>query len=107
MKLTDTVIKALTDAGAKRWTKGAYDRIYVTAENVGLTCVRYNTGNVFSATLNGEKISNTTARQLLAPTCYIDVNTGALKLNYASVRECNMLKDLVEEFLNKISEEEN
>ena len=64
----ETLIKNLLDGGAVRWTKYGKDRIYLRnflKENSGLEIERYNSGNISSAKLNGEKISNSMAGILL------------------------------------------
>ena len=49
-----------------RWTKGQMDRIYFNnlAELYGVQTTRYNTGNISSATLDGERISNSQAGRI-------------------------------------------
>ena len=64
----ETLIKNLLDGGAVRWTKYGKDRIYLRnflKENSGLEIERYNSGNISSAKLNGEKISNSMAGRIL------------------------------------------
>ena len=64
----EMIIEKLLQAGATRWTKYGKDRIYLNnflKENSGLEIERYNTGNISSAKLNGEKISNSMAGILL------------------------------------------
>lgn len=72
----DTMIQALIDLGGSRWTKGSYDRIYFNAKALGLRCSYYKTGNISSATLGGEHISNSCARQLKAAKTFYDLKTG-------------------------------
>lgn len=52
------MIKKFEDAGFKRWTKGGYDRLYIDATACGLEYDTYKSGNISSATFNGEAISN-------------------------------------------------
>lgn len=64
----EQLIERLLQGGAKRWTKYGKDRIYLRdflKENSGLEIERYNSGNISSAKLNGEKISNSMAGILL------------------------------------------
>ena len=68
-------IEELEGLGFKRWTKGNMDRLYINAELLGLHCDYYNSGNICSATLNGEAISNTKARGLKIAKTYIDIKT--------------------------------
>jgi len=62
------IIKTLTEkAHGNRWTKNGNDRIYIDPRNAlnELETTRYNTGNISSATLNGERISNSEAKRLV------------------------------------------
>lgn len=65
----------------KEWIKEDMHRIYINnLEKIyGLETTSYKTGNISSATLNGEKISNSRARQLTCDlSCakiYYDVKT--------------------------------
>lgn len=83
MTITANIIEKLEEMGAKRWTKGNHDRLYLSncgAEIIGLEVSRYNSGNISSATLNGETISNSNAYYVLAAfeKAYIDLATGEL-----------------------------
>ena len=83
MKLTEKTIQNLIEKGASRWTKGDHDRLYLNGaakKIVGLETEHYNSGNISSATLKGEKISNSRARRISDVICnaYIDLNTGKL-----------------------------
>lgn len=91
-----TTIEKLIEMGAKRWTKNGKDRLYLNgaiSAIVKLEYSTYNTGNVSSATLGGEHISNSEARRILASasTMYIDLkNDGICGGTYAvaeAVRE--------------------
>lgn len=59
-------INSLIQAGGKEWQSNGYHRVYFNnlAELYGLECSYYKTGNISSATLNGESISNSQARKL-------------------------------------------
>ena len=81
MKMTETMIKKLEAKGFKRWTKGEHDRLYANVENFGLELHHYNSGNISSATLNGEKISNSYGAEIKRKTSiYLNVNDGELYL---------------------------
>ena len=81
MKMTETMIKKLEAKGFKRWTKGEHDRLYANVENFGLELHHYNSGNISSATLNGEKISNSYGAEIKRNTSiYLNVNDGELYL---------------------------
>ncbi len=63
-------IKKLINAGGREWkTEDGKHRIYfnsdVLAEMYGLSVEYYGTGNISSAKLDGEKISNSSARRYL------------------------------------------
>lgn len=83
--LTDEQIEKLISLGAKRWTKYGRDRLYIrdAAENLGLKCERYNTGNVRSASFRGEKISNSQCSRMLDQIdgSYIDLSTGEIRMD--------------------------
>ena len=77
---TDDEIKTLTDSGFNRWTKKlpngkVMDRLYIKPEYLGLELTRYKSGNISSATFNGETISNSEARRIEGTKCYVDVAT--------------------------------
>ena len=64
------MIEMLESLGGKRWQGGSNDRVYLPVQLccnlIGLAVTRYNSGNVSSATLEGEKISNGTATAMLS-----------------------------------------
>ncbi len=72
----------------KEWIKEDMHRIYINnLETIyGLQTTSYKTGNISSATLNGEKISNSRARQLSCDlSCakiYYDVKTGKIETQH-------------------------
>lgn len=72
----------LIQAGGRRWTKGEFNRIYFNnlAELYGLRYDTYRTGNICWAELDGERISNNSARQILftlnSAKVWYDCNTG-------------------------------
>jgi hypothetical protein len=59
--------QSLVAIGGKLWERDDKRRVYFNdlAEFLGLEVNRYNTGNVSSATLNGDKISNSQATRML------------------------------------------
>lgn len=74
-KLTDDEIAALKNKGFNRWTKGNIDRLYIKPTYLGLDLEYYKSGNISSATFNGDSISNSEGRRLNATKCYVDVAT--------------------------------
>lgn len=100
--MNNEMIKKFEDAGFKRWTKGSLDRLYINPENLCLHVEKYKSGNISYAEFNGEKISNSFARDFLAVRIYVDVNDGHLHfvasgnvpsaLKSAAVSLCESLK---------------
>lgn len=76
--MTEQMIQELVNRGFNRWTKGNMDRLYVNADTLGLECDYYKTGNICYATFQGEKISNTHAKEMRSAKTYIDVATGTV-----------------------------
>ncbi|WP_312738310.1 hypothetical protein [Atlantibacter hermannii] len=79
----------LLDLGMRVWTGGNHRRIYVNAEHwaevFGLVIDVYKTGNIKSAALNGETISNTKAYKLIALRPYFDCNTQKFVSNMTPI----------------------
>ena len=78
-----TRVAAAEKLGATVWEKGANKRLYfnTAAEKIiGLEYSRYKSGNISSATLKGEVISNSEARRYLAAIdgTYADLKTGEI-----------------------------
>lgn len=78
MKYIET---SLAEIGCTVWEKYGRKRIYVNSDDqiekvFGLSVGRYNSGWISSAFLNGEKISNSQARRLLAIQPYYDCIAG-------------------------------
>ena len=71
----------------KLWesSDGRVKRLYLKPYNLGLKTEKYKTGNIKSATVNGEPISNSKASGLLNMEAYINLKTG--KLEGSDVRE--------------------
>lgn len=65
----------------KLWesSDGRVKRLYLKPYNLGLKTEKYNTGNIKSATVNGEPISNSKASGLLNMEAYINLKTGKLE----------------------------
>lgn len=81
--LNEKMIKKFEDAGFKRWTKGGYDRLYIDATACGLEYDTYKSGNISSATFNGESISNARAGRMKAMKMYVDIATGEFHAEHA------------------------
>ena len=65
----------------KLWesSDGRVKRLYLKPYNLGLKTEKYKTGNIKSATVNGEPISNSKASGLLNMEAYINLKTGKLE----------------------------
>jgi|WetSurSiteA1Bulk_404760.scaffolds.fasta_scaffold45100_2 hypothetical protein len=80
--MAKTIDTWLVSLGGRDWQRGAHHRVYVGVELackiVGLKITRYGSGNISSATLKGETISNSSARSYLCDleNCYYDVVSG-------------------------------
>lgn len=81
--LNEKMIMKLEDAGFKRWTKGGYDRLYIDATACGLEYDTYKSGNISSATFNGESISNARAGRMKAMKMYVVIATGEFHAEHA------------------------
>lgn len=76
----NSVEEKLIGVGCYVWEKYGRKRIYINEDQLekvfGLSISRYNSGWICSAFLNGEKISNSEARRLLAIKPYYDCLSG-------------------------------
>ena len=87
----------LQDKSHNLWEKYNKRRLYLDfAKIVNLEVDRYNTGNISSAFLEGEKISNSKAYKYLQGKAYINLNDNTLVCQYMH----NHIKDILE---NKLS----
>lgn len=76
-----TTIEKLETLGLTHWIKGDNDRIYINNPHhfkliFGLELDFYKTGNIRSAYLNGEKISNSKAEKCFYGRPYYDCKAG-------------------------------
>ena len=71
---TEEQIDKIKELG-NEWQKGGHHRVYFNDLGTlyGIETGRYNTGNISSATLDGEKISNSQAKRLLQKLFYVKV----------------------------------
>lgn len=98
-------VEDLMAMGAKRWQKAGYDRLYLNNAGLklaGLEISRYNTGNISSAKLNGEKISNSAANRILGSLnkAYINLSTG--KLVYTNNFDRDEIEEVMVELKNNL-----
>lgn len=91
-------IEALEQKGFNRWTKGDMDRLYFNIEKSGdLDADYYKTGNMRSAYLNGERISNAEACRLLSVKCFIDLkNDNKMVVQYGREDAQDVVRELAE-----------
>ena len=99
-------IKALKKKGFYRWTKGDMDRLYFDIKKSGYLDVDYyKSGNVSSAYLNGERISNAEAYRLMAVKCFIDLKNGnKLMVTYGSEEAQDVVRKFAEKALASIED---
>lgn len=95
-------IEALKSIGGNEWIKNNYHRVYFNQDQIletyGLSVSRYNTGNVSSASLNGESISNSQAKKIINRAygkLYYDVNDG--QFHSKDIDE-EITQDVIEKF---------
>ena len=79
-------IEELEKRGFNRWTKGDMDRLYFNVEKSEYLDVDYyKSGNVSSAYLEGERISNAEAYRLMSVKCFIDLeNSNEIVVQYGN-----------------------
>lgn len=105
MKVTEKMIGILKELGANEWHKGNHNRLYLNEAVdalIGLETECYKSGNIKSAWLKGERISNAEAGRIIERTCkaYIDIDTMEL------VTTNELLMTAVEEKEAEIAAEE-
>jgi len=95
-------IQKLTEAGGNRWQKNGFDRVYLSkkmiCDMIGLEIATYKTGNICSASLDGEKISNSKAYKILDSMhkVWYDVTTGQAGVKgYSASAMADHAKDAV------------
>lgn len=94
-------IEKMLAIGGQEWIKGNYHRIYFNnlEELYGLTVERYGTGNISSAKLNGEEISNSRAKKIqgaLTGKFWYDVTDDSYGYQYLSDSIVDKLIEAVE-----------
>lgn len=84
------IVEQLEQIGGERWTKYGKDRVYFSdfAPRIDLECEFYKTGNVSSAKLRGEKISNNKASDYLTTlehgSFWYDLESGEFESKHLS-----------------------
>ena len=95
MIIEPTIIQQLIkDNSHNLWEKYNKRRLYLDfAKIINLEVDRYNTGNISSAYLEGEKISNSKASKYLEGTAYIDLDTNTLITKFMVAYIIELLQD--------------
>lgn len=79
-------VVTMTAIGGRRWQKNGMDRVYLNdwAELAGIETSHYGTGNIASASYQGETISNSQAYKLLGSIdkVWFDAADGKLHCRY-------------------------
>lgn len=90
-----SLLAQLTALGGKLWEKGSMRRVYFNDahELIGLQYNTYGTGSISSATLNGEKISNSECKRILnrIGKIYFDLTDNKIRGTYT---EPSMLDEI-------------
>jgi hypothetical protein len=90
---TETVVAI----GGSRWQRGDKDRVYINdwALFIGLEVDRYKSGNISSASLDGETISNSEAYRLLTAVykVYFDAADSKLHIQWGDSSPRSMDRD--------------
>lgn len=103
--MNEKMISRLTDKGARRWTKGEHDRLYIDSAILGLEIDRYKSGNISYAEFKGEKISNSRAAELDAVKVWIDLATGEICTKGGRVSACATMREAAEELIEAVEAE--
>lgn len=76
-----TTAEKLEDLGIEAWERDGMKRYYINDDQLeavfGLSIGRYNTGNISSAWLNDERISNSKAYKLIGRGIWYDANSDS------------------------------
>ena len=97
----ETTVEKLEALGIRAWECGEMKRYYINDDNLevifGLCIDRYKTGNICSASLNGEGISNSKAYKLLGRGIWYDAKSESwMQRTEFGTRELNeTLKDSI------------
>lgn len=100
-------IEKLIAMGASRWKKAGRDRLYLNkafSSMLNLKISYYNTGNISSAYIGDEKISNSKAYKILAyaPKVYIDLKKDELIMDFIETSDASYLKAILTEAIEKL-----
>ncbi len=94
---TETIQELIQDQSHNLWEKYNKKRLYLDfAKIINLQIDRYKTGNISSAYLEGEKISNSKAYKYTQGKAFIDLNTNKLECLFMD----SSIKELLEDALS-------
>ena len=90
----ETIQKLLEDDAHNLWEKYNKKRLYLDfAKIINLQVDRYNTGNISSAYLEGEKISNSKAYKYIQGKAFIDLTNNKLECQYMNSEIVELLEN--------------
>ena len=91
-------IEERENKGFNHWAKGDMDRLYSNVEKSEYLDVDYyKSGNVSSAYLEGERISNAEAYRIMSVKCFIDLkNNNELVVQYGNEEVQKLVRELAE-----------
>lgn len=104
IRLAEDKIQRIEEAGAKRWTRYGNDRLYLRGieKLIGLEYKKYNTGNIKSASLQGDEISNSRCYRILGTLDkgYYDIQRDVYVLA-GRAEDIRVIKEAIEELIKK------
>ena len=90
----EKIQELMKDKSHNLWEKYNKRRLYLDfAKIINLQVDRYNTGNISSAYLEGEKISNSKASKYLQGKAFIDLNTNVLECQHMNSEMIDKLEN--------------
>lgn len=105
--MNEKKIKALLAMGASRWTKYGRDRLYLRncyKDLLKMKISYYNSGNISSASINGESIPNSEANRIknMAYDCYIDLIKDEIVVDDKETSRVRNFKALISEAIENL-----
>lgn len=100
--MTNFTVEQLVNIGGNEWTGGTHHRVYFNDLRELFSELKvhfYGTGNVSSATLNGQHISNTKARKMLTD---LDIGKLYYDVNKGEFLHENMSEEIADKVINQI-----
>lgn len=100
-------IKKLIGMGASRWSKGGRDRLYLNESYkklLNLKISKYNSGNISSAYMGDEQISNRKAADIISfsKDTYIDLITDEVVVNRDNITKVEEFKELIKKTIEAL-----